>query len=63
MLVNVKKSKQLTRLHKKTGKTIDVLVNEILSIYLNKENRNDFIKQELSKLFERYYQRKIKTKK
>lgn len=54
MLVNIQHTKELLDLEKETGKTATELVNKIVGIHLNAEQRKRFIAAELECLFNIY---------
>ena len=57
MLVNIEKAEQLKVLHKKTGKPIKDLANEMIDVHLDEKKRSAYLKRELDTLLALYKER------
>ena len=57
MLVDIEKEEQLKVLHKKTGKPIKDLANEIINLHLDEKKKTAYLKQELDTLLALYKER------
>ena len=54
MLVDIKETEKLKEMEKKTGRTAEKIINEILGIHLDEKKRKEYLKRELNGLFELY---------
>lgn len=54
MLIDIKESKKLKEMKRKTRMTTEELVNQILMLHLDEKRRRKYLRHELDRLFSLY---------